>query len=219
MSILARVYIIRHGETQENRDGVIQGQLDTALNNVGLEQARIVGEKLRSIPFEIAFSSDLNRAVQTAEAILANHPEVKLQKRVELRERFMGELQGKTQTTKFQAATVVKTMESGAFFAARAETWWMKDILHDAALLPPRGDPYHILVISHGGFIGTLMRSLIHSRRVSCAPGVVVQRCLNTSVTIVDIDHTGLGVIIQWADTSHLNDSSSENLKENADEI
>ena len=64
MSISARIYIVRHGETQENRDGIIQGQLDTALNDVGLEQARIVGEKLRSVPFEIAFSSDLSRAVQ-----------------------------------------------------------------------------------------------------------------------------------------------------------
>ncbi|KAG5353098.1 hypothetical protein C0989_010301 [Termitomyces sp. Mn162] len=74
MSILARVYIIRHGETQENRDGVIQGQLDTALNNVGLEQARIVGEKLRSIPFEIAFSSDLNRAVQVRRLLQYDFP-------------------------------------------------------------------------------------------------------------------------------------------------
>ena len=131
----------------------------------------------------------------------------------------MGELQGKTPTTKLQVATVNKTMESGAFFAARAETWWMKDILDGAALLPLRSDPYHILVISHGGFIGTLMRSLLHGRRVSCAPGVVVQRCLNTSVTIVDIDHTGLGVIMQWADTSHLSDSASEIPKENADEV
>lgn len=64
MPIPARVYIVRHGETQENRDGIIQGQLDTALNAVGLEQARMVGEKLRSVPFEIAFTSDLSRAVQ-----------------------------------------------------------------------------------------------------------------------------------------------------------
>ncbi|KAG6889829.1 hypothetical protein C0995_014306 [Termitomyces sp. Mi166 len=219
MPILARVYIVRHGETQENRDGIIQGQLDTALNDVGLEQARIVGEKLRSVPFDIAFSSDLSRAVKTAETILAHHPDIKLQKRVELRERFMGELQGKTETSKFQAAIANKTMESGAFFAARAETWWLKDILDSTALLPPRDDPYHILVTTHGGFIGTLTRSLIHGRRVSCAPGVVVQRCLNTSVTIIDVDHAGLGLIKQWADTSHLRDSSYEILKQNADEI
>ncbi|KAG6909637.1 hypothetical protein DXG01_016419 [Tephrocybe rancida] len=217
MPVLARVYIVRHGETQENKDGVIQGQLDTVLNKVGLEQARIVGEKLRSIPFEIAFSSDLNRAAKTAEAILAHHPGVELQKKVELRERFMGELQGKTEMTKMQVGLGDRKMESGAFFAARAETWWLKDILDGTALLPTRSDPYHILVTTHGGFIGTLTRSLIHGRRASCAPGVVVQRCLNTSVTIIDVDHTRLGLIMQWADTSHLN--SSETVEENADEI
>ncbi|KAG6880254.1 hypothetical protein C0992_001822 [Termitomyces sp. T32_za158] len=219
MPIVARVYIVRHGETQENRDGIVQGQLDTALNAVGLEQARMVGEKLRSIPFKIAFTSDLSRAVQTAETILAHHPDVKLQKKIELRERFMGMLQGKTYTTKLQAATVDKTFEPGALFAARAETWWLKDIVTGTTALPSTTNPYHILVVSHGGFIGTLMRSLIHSRRVSCAPGVVVQRCMNTSVTIVDVNHTGLGVIVQWADTSHLKESSDNVVEENADEI
>ncbi|KAG6865919.1 hypothetical protein C0991_010420 [Blastosporella zonata] len=215
MPVLARVYVVRHGETQENRDGVIQGQLDTSLNEVGLKQARIVGEKLRSIPFEIAFSSDLQRASKTAEAILAHHPGVELQKKVELRERFMGDMQGKT---KLQAALGDRRMESGAFFAARAETWWLKDILDGTALLPTKSEPYHVLVVTHGGFIGTLGRSLIHSRRLSCGPGVVVQRCLNTSVTIIDVDHSRSGVIKQWADMSHINDSS-ETVEKNVDEI
>jgi probable phosphoglycerate mutase len=59
-----RVYIVRHGETQENRDGVIQGQRDTFLNTVGLEQARMVGEALKDAKLGIAFSSDLSRAVK-----------------------------------------------------------------------------------------------------------------------------------------------------------
>lgn len=130
----------------------------------------------------------------------------------------MGGLQGKTQIARTQATAVNEKLESGALFAARAETWWLKDVLTSTASLPST-TPYHILVISHGGFIGTLMRSLIHGKKVSCAPGVVVQRCLNTSVTIVDVDHTGLGVIVQWADTSHLKDSSGNFVEGNADEI
>ncbi|KAG6837275.1 hypothetical protein H0H93_012280 [Arthromyces matolae] len=223
MQVLARVYLVRHGETQENRDGIIQGQMDTALNEVGLEQARIVGERLRSIPFDIAFTSDLSRAAKTAEAILVHHSGVKLQKKIELRERFMGEMQGKTQITKLQAAAEsprVDRMESSAWFAARAESWWIKDILEGTALLPSRCEPYHILVTSHGGFIGTLTRSLIQSKKASCAPGVVIQRCLNTSVTIIDVHDGGIGIIRQWADTSHLKlKDVDEVLKENADEL
>lgn len=62
MTILARVYLVRHGETDANRDGIIQGQLNTPLNDLGRKQASLVGEGLRSIPFDIAYSSDLDRA-------------------------------------------------------------------------------------------------------------------------------------------------------------
>lgn len=59
-----RVYIVRHGETQENRDGIIQGQQDTELNANGMEQAQMVGEALKNAKIGVAFSSDLRRAVK-----------------------------------------------------------------------------------------------------------------------------------------------------------
>lgn len=61
---LAKIYIIRHGETEENRQEIIQGQLDTALNKVGIEQAERVAESLRAVPFDVAYTSDLSRAVK-----------------------------------------------------------------------------------------------------------------------------------------------------------
>ncbi|GLB34724.1 putative calcium proton exchanger [Lyophyllum shimeji] len=162
MTVLARVYLVRHGETDENRDKIIQGQLDTRLNSMGLRQARLVGEALRSVPFEIAFSSDLTRATTTAETILAHHPNVRLQRQPELRERYMGELQGKVVQTKLQAgASADQSMESGAFFAARAESWWITYILEGTASLPKKSEPYHILATTHGGFIGTLRAAAV----------------------------------------------------------
>jgi bisphosphoglycerate-dependent phosphoglycerate mutase len=62
--VVVRVYIVRHGETQENREGVIQGQRDTALNANGMEQAWMVGEALKDAKLGAAFSSDLGRAVK-----------------------------------------------------------------------------------------------------------------------------------------------------------
>lgn len=59
-----QVYIVRHGETQENREGIMQGQRDTFLNAIGSEQARMVGEAMKDAKLGIAFSSDLNRAVK-----------------------------------------------------------------------------------------------------------------------------------------------------------
>lgn len=62
MAKTARVYLIRHGETDANVQKIIQGHLDTQLNATGKRQAQIVGETLRSVRFVAAFTSDLSRA-------------------------------------------------------------------------------------------------------------------------------------------------------------
>ncbi len=62
MTARANVYFVRHGETDANRNKVIQGQLDTPLNEIGLEQAKLVSHALRAVRFDVALSSDLRRA-------------------------------------------------------------------------------------------------------------------------------------------------------------
>ena len=57
-----RFYIIRHGETNENRLGIIQGQMDTKLNDTGRHQAHLVGQAVKHINFHQAYTSDLERA-------------------------------------------------------------------------------------------------------------------------------------------------------------
>jgi hypothetical protein len=59
---LARLYIVRHGETDANRQGIMQGQLDTPLNPEGILQARQTADILEKVPFDYAFTSDLERA-------------------------------------------------------------------------------------------------------------------------------------------------------------
>ena len=61
-SIKYNIYIVRHGETDHNRFGIIQGQLNTKLSELGVEQAKKVGLYLKDIKFDYVFSSDLDRA-------------------------------------------------------------------------------------------------------------------------------------------------------------
>ena len=82
-----RIYVVRHGETEENKQKIIQGQLDTQLNSEGEKQADLVAKALRDIPFDVCYSSDLKRAASTAERILAHHSGVKLETLPALRER------------------------------------------------------------------------------------------------------------------------------------
>ena len=82
-----RVYIIRHGETEENRKKIIQGQLDTRLNSEGERQADLAAKALKDVPFDICYSSDLQRAADTAERILVYHPGLEVRTKTALRER------------------------------------------------------------------------------------------------------------------------------------
>ncbi|KAJ8381767.1 hypothetical protein SKAU_G00025450 [Synaphobranchus kaupii] len=66
--------IVRHGETQYNKDKLLQGQgVDLPLSETGLQQAEIVGNYLSDLKFTNAFSSDLQRARQTADIIMRNN--------------------------------------------------------------------------------------------------------------------------------------------------
>lgn len=68
---MARVFLVRHGETQWNVEQKMQGQTDIPLNPTGQRQARSLGQwmaKLRLKP-DVVVSSDLSRAMETAQII------------------------------------------------------------------------------------------------------------------------------------------------------
>ena len=65
------IYLVRHGETDWNVQGKLMGSSDIPLNETGEKQAHKVKEKLNSVDFAAAFSSDKRRAHRTAEIILA----------------------------------------------------------------------------------------------------------------------------------------------------
>uniref|UniRef100_A0A8B9RJ80 fructose-2,6-bisphosphate 2-phosphatase n=2 Tax=Astyanax mexicanus TaxID=7994 RepID=A0A8B9RJ80_ASTMX len=66
--------LLRHGETQYNKDKLLQGQgIDTPLSEVGKRQAEAAGHYLQDLRFTNVFASNLQRAIQTAEIILRNN--------------------------------------------------------------------------------------------------------------------------------------------------
>ena len=90
---MAKIYLIRHGETTWNREKRLQGHLDIGLNDRGYWQADRLGEYLASRSIAAVISSDLSRAVDTAKAV-ARHHDVTLQYDQRLRERHYGLMQG-----------------------------------------------------------------------------------------------------------------------------
>lgn len=65
-----KLYIIRHGETDMNRNAVLQGQTDSALNSSGIRLAVLTGRAMQGIHFDACISSPLKRARETAELVL-----------------------------------------------------------------------------------------------------------------------------------------------------
>ncbi len=85
------IYIVRHGETNDNVIGRYAGRIDVELNEKGIKQAKELKEKLKDISFDLVFSSPLKRAYKTA-SIITNNEIIKDNRLIE---RDNGSLEGK----------------------------------------------------------------------------------------------------------------------------
>jgi alpha-ribazole phosphatase len=63
---ITKLYLIRHGETEQNKSGVLMGSTDTPLNDQGRLQAAQLRDRINALEVDTIFSSPLSRAVETA---------------------------------------------------------------------------------------------------------------------------------------------------------
>lgn len=89
------LYMIRHGEPHEQFKPLYYGQMDVPLSELGERQSRAVAERLEGVPFEVVYSSDLQRAGLMADA-LADPRDLPVRRLEVFRERNLGMLQGMT---------------------------------------------------------------------------------------------------------------------------
>lgn len=168
------LYLFRHGETDWNRDGRMQGGTDVPLNENGRRQALRLREFFDSNPVEIFLSSDLSRARQTAE-IAAGDCGAPIVVDARLRETNLGDAEGLT-TAEFVARFGPEVMKEWRRFPDRPEARFPNGetkVEHLARTLAAlneflRATPHARIGIStHGGSL----RRLIHH----LCPGDVVE--------------------------------------------
>lgn len=157
------LYFVRHGETDWNRTMRIQGQSDVELNAQGEEQARRLGARMAGWRIDRAITSDLARARETARLILGDRT-VPLETDERLRERHFGEWEGLTREQ-------VEARDRDGARRWREEPWTFRppggESLADVARRATpvveelRGEKGHILVVSHGGTLQTVLRHLL----------------------------------------------------------
>ena len=98
-----RLLLVRHGETDWNRQTRFQGGIDVPLNDNGRQQSQKAGEFLKDVPLDFAFSSPMLRPKETAEIILRDHHDIQLQLEDGLREISHGLWEGKLEVEIEQA--------------------------------------------------------------------------------------------------------------------
>ncbi len=92
---VTRLYLIRHGQSAGNAEGRFGGHGPTPLSELGMRQAEVTGEMLAKERISAIYSSDLHRAVQTAEP-LSRLLDIPINKTEAFRERHVGVLEGLT---------------------------------------------------------------------------------------------------------------------------
>lgn len=151
--------MVRHGNTDWNAQGKIQGQTDIPLNELGLKQANALAERLSRDEklWDAVISSDLQRARQTA-AVIANKLEIPLlDGDSRLRERHFGEVEGLTLPERVERwgenwREVAAGLETDDEVRARGLAF-----LEDWQKQRPEG---RLLVVSHGGFLAQMFDTL-----------------------------------------------------------
>jgi probable phosphoglycerate mutase len=89
------LYLVRHGETDYNRRGIVQGGgIDSSLNETGRRQARQLAERFRSVSFDAVYASTMQRARQTADILAEPHEPIRRAHLEELQEMSWGIYEG-----------------------------------------------------------------------------------------------------------------------------
>lgn len=185
-----KIYFMRHGETDWNVQVRLQGSADVPLNENGRKLAKVTGEALKDVKFDVAFSSPLSRAVETAKLVLGEQ-EVPVVTDDRIIEISFGEWEGRHSKKEFNE--IPQEMLSNFFKAPEKYT------------APPKGETFaqvlartkdfyeeliqkkeyensNILISSHGAAVRALLQNVY--RDGNFWQSGVPQNC---AITIVEL--------------------------------
>lgn len=198
-----RIIAVRHGETDWNRLGRIQGHTDIALNAAGRAQAAHAARALSGERIDAVYASDLQRAFATGAAI-AEATAAPLHADGALRERCFGTLEGNT------FAQIEGAVPEQALRWRKRDPHYAPDGGESLTLLRQRIDAVvarlaarhaggHIVLVTHGGVLDVLYRLAtgqgLQAPRTWQLPNAAINRLLWTPDALT---------LVGWGDTSHL---------------
>lgn len=203
------IVFVRHGETSWNSSSRIQGHLDSGLTRMGIAQGRAVARTLSTETFDAIYSSDLGRAMQTAE-LIGESLGLKVIPDRRLREKCYGVVQGLTRE-EFEA----RYPEGFAAYRGGDPDYAVPEgesqlQVHTRAVecaneLAERHAGQRIILVTHGGILTCLFQHVIgldvSSRRHFSLLNASINRFTCTA---------GHWRMVSWGETSHLRGLSAE---------
>jgi broad specificity phosphatase PhoE len=141
--------LVRHGETDWNADGRLQGHTDRPLTDFGRRQARQLAEELDSEGLDAIYSSDLARARETAD-IVGERLELPVVVDPDLREKDWGNWEGLTAVERDRVEFVGESTEAH-----------QERILRALKRIAERHPDGHVLVVTHGGSMRRVQTSTL----------------------------------------------------------
>jgi alpha-ribazole phosphatase/probable phosphoglycerate mutase len=200
---MGKLYIVRHGETEWNSQGRVQGHTDIPLSEAGRQQAQYTAERLKNVNFDIAYSSDLSRTSETAEIILGKR-NIQVNTLTSLREYNKGVFEGLTVEEYSQRypdqydASLINDLD---FAPESGES--IRDVSERMSEFGTFVKSQHlnddVLIVGHGGALRSLVADLL-SLPIETAWKLVTGNC---SLTIIHM-YPDNSVLHLYNDTSHI---------------
>ena len=198
-----QVIIVRHGETEWNIAGIRQGHLDSRLTGKGIAQAKALGQRLAREKFSALYSSDLGRAVETAQEIsrVTGH-EIVTDER--LRERHLGIFQGlsgaEIDAKHPEERRQFRTM--GPDYVIPGGESMRQQVERNVAILDELAHRHvgeTVVVVTHGGVVSGFFR---HTLEISLAAPRRFE-FVNAGLNVF-VHEDGNWLLLTWGDVSHL---------------
>lgn len=197
--------VVRHGQTIANKTGTLQGQTDTPLDETGIAQAQAVAEQLKGEQIDVVLSSDLGRAMATAEEIVKFHDGLTVLPHQGLREWDLGALQGKTYAELNmeypEVMAAFKTPVNGLIIpGGESFEAFQNRISATLEQIATDHPGKRILLVSHGGATQRMFSHVAGNVRESN----VTPLCANASISGFRKLENGAWQLTKWSETGHL---------------
>jgi 2,3-bisphosphoglycerate-dependent phosphoglycerate mutase len=200
---MTRFIVVRHGQTRWNVEKRVQGQEDSPLTAEGLAQAEAIGERLAREHFHVLVSSDLGRAMQTAEPI-ARRSGLPILRDARLRERHFGEGEGlyydEIDRRWPDAFSRVRETDPDAMIPGGETRRQFHDRVHRAfEALVREHEGRRVAVVTHGGVLAALYR-MVHSIPVGKPHRIAISNASYNAIAFA----ADAWSVETWDDVSHL---------------